>query len=641
MITTRSGPLVDTDRLPCALLVVRMDGKIVSVNRGALASIGADAGDLEGAHIDRLLTAGGRVLYHSYLVPLLRLHGRVDEFALTLKRQDGGTMDMLMYASASETGDGPLVDIVMVPMRERRRVEQELLRIKRTADHAPGVLFQHVQRPDGSGHLPFVSGSVRALYGVTPEALKTDDAAFFDRVHPEDLAPLRAGQREAAARLGPWTQRFRVRAAGDGFTWHEVHATPRPRSDGGLTWHGYIADVTQRHAMEQAARQLESAERASRTKSEFLARVSHELRTPLNAIIGFARLLATDGADNLRDDQRRRLAIVESSGRSLLSLINDVLDISRIEADRLDVHLGARPLDPVLSRSLQLVEPLMEPAGLTLHVEAVEPLTVVADELRLEQVLVNLLTNAVKYNRPGGEVRLRVSRDGDDVRIDIGDDGPGLSPEQQAQLFQPFNRLGAERTGTEGSGLGLVIVHRLVGLMNGRIGLDSAPGRGSTFSVWLPAGDTVLGELSAPLPLRPRDQGGARAGAVARRRVLYVEDNEVNALLMESVLGMRDDVELRIAPDAASALEMVRTFEPELLLLDMQLPDMPGTELLAALRRLPGLGAVRAIAVSADAMADGIERARAAGFADYWTKPLDIDEVMRQFDALFAPGAAP
>ena len=273
--------------------------------------------------------------------------------------------------------------------------------------------------------------------------------------------------------------------------------------------------------------------------------------------------------------------------------------------------------------------------GVELQLHCEESLVVRADAARLSQILANLLSNAVKYNRPHGRVDVQARREGDELRIDVCDTGLGMNEEQRAQLFQPFNRLGAERTHTEGTGLGLVITRDLIGLMGGRLQVDSEPGRGTRMSVLLPPGAAAT--RSSPV-LSPMPEAAMRpVGRMAR--VLYVEDNAVNALLVEAMLQPLPDVSLRVAEDGAAALVSVRTEQPDLLLLDMNLPDIDGCALLADLRGVGGLDSVPAVAVSADAMPAQIERARRAGFHAYWTKPLDVSQVQRDVQRLLS-GAA-
>jgi PAS domain S-box-containing protein len=394
----------------------------------------------------------------------------------------------------------------------------------------------------------------------------------------------------------------------------------------GLNW-----DVTQRRRAEAALRDMEAAERASRAKSEFLARMSHELRTPLNAMLGFAQLLEQDGAERLDAQQRGRIERIRSAGAHLLSLIEDVLDLAAVEADSLPVELQPTPLDEVVDEVRQWVAPGAAERALTLQVQASGG-QVRADPRRLRQVLSNLMTNAIKYNRQGGQVWVaarRTTADGGDGApgwaLSVRDNGRGLSVDQQSHLFEPFNRLGAERDGIEGRGIGLATAQHLVRRMGGQLQVRSRLGEGSEFVVWLPepAAAGAAAEASADTPA---------PAATVPLSVLYVEDNPVNALVVQELVAMRPNVVLWIAADGASGVALALRHRPDLVLVDMQLPDIDGVEVLRRLRE-QGLPA-RLVALSANAMPDAVAGARALGFDDYWTKPIDLKQFLHGLDWL-------
>ena len=446
---------------------------------------------------------------------------------------------------------------------------------------------------------------------------------------------------------------MRVHGRDGSIVWHDWSATPRRLASGVTLWHGHAADVTQRRLMADALAERQAAEQASRAKSEFLARVSHELRTPLNAILGFAHLLLTQHADNLRDDQRHRLGVVHSSGQGLLGLINELLDITSIEIGQLSLRLQALPLAGVVARALQGVASQAQLAGVRLRGPATVTGLVLADERRLQQVLLNLFGNAIKFSPRGSRVTLGVAvvarpagvegLDADTVCLTVTDSGPGLSDEQQRHLFEPFNRLGAERSGIEGTGLGLVISRQLAVLMKGAIGLRSEPGLGCVFELRLPG--VAAGPPPPPLPPPPPPlpEGSTAASgsrSPTRGRVLYVEDNPVNVLLMEAIIGLRPGVQLQVAGSVAQGLAAALANPPDLLLLDMQLPDGDGVSLLQALRAPPHSSNVPAVVVSAAARASDLARAREVGFAAYWTKPVVVDDVLAGLDRLLSSGQA-
>ncbi|OYV02222.1 MAG: hypothetical protein CFE45_01310 [Burkholderiales bacterium PBB5] len=656
--------LPQADTLPCGVMAIDGHGRLLAVNQRLGQLLGQAPAALVGGSIDQVLAPAGRVLFQSYLLPLLRLHGHVQEFSLTLRAADGGPVEVLLYASTAEHAAGQGCDIVVVPIRQRRQLEQEMLRVKRAADESPDMIFQLLCGPQDERHFPYVSEAVRRLYGSTPQQALASADAVFDRVLAADRPAIDQALADGARHNRPWRGSYRVHTAAGGVAWHEASATPRTLAGGMTLWHGHVADVTQRRQVEQVLAEKAAAERASQAKSAFLARVSHELRTPLNGLLGFAQLLATQQADNLRDDQHARLAIVRQAGAGLLQLVNDVLDITSIEMGQLRLQPVPVDLAALLGQALPLVAAAASAAGVTLQpvAQAAEPLWAMADPLRLQQVLANLLSNAVKYNRPGGRVQVRLATGvPGTVAIEVCDTGIGMDPAQLAALFQPFNRLGAERSRVEGIGLGLAISQHLVQLMGGQITVTSTPGQGSCLQVALPqalaepglalaepglaaAAPVAVPTTTAP-PVAPAaaeaDSPPHRPPPPTRGRVLYVEDNPVNVALMEAIIGMRPGVDLRVAEDGAGGLAAALAQPPDLLLIDMHLPDTDGAQLLQALRGHAPLAGVPAVAVSANAAADDLQRAQLAGFVDYWTKPVDIERLLSALDKLLAPPCLP
>jgi len=463
---------------------------------------------------------------------------------------------------------------------------------------------------------------------------------WLQTVHADDRDAARAGLQHALDTSGTLEARYRITRPDGGVATLEITARGRYDTHGvavGLV--GTCRDVTAQLAVERLQRDKESAERANRAKSEFLSRVSHELRTPLNGILGFAQLMSLDRRSALAPDQQRRLDSVVRAGRHLLGLINDVLDVTRIESEDFSLRPVCVDVWGAVDGCLALIQPLAQEAGVGLPAPAAASRNscwVHADPRALEQVLMNLLSNAIKYNRRGGAVEIEIGATpagpAGVVHIAIRDEGLGMTEEQQASLFQPFNRLGAEHTRTEGSGLGLVISQRLVDAMGGRLHVHSRPSAGSTFSVELPAGSGA--GAAAPPPAQAHDL--ATAARTGPREVLYIEDEPLNMVLMEEVFRTRPEWTLLVADDGATGMRIARESRPDLVLIDMNLPDMNGLALIRLLRADPRTRALRCIALSADAMREQIEAALAAGFDDYWTKPIDVQRVLRDLAQLLA-----
>jgi signal transduction histidine kinase len=378
--------------------------------------------------------------------------------------------------------------------------------------------------------------------------------------------------------------------------------------------------VAERTAELEAARL--AAEAANQSKSAFLARMSHDLRTPLNAILGFSQLLTLDPALSDAAGAQRQAGLIHDAGKHLLSMVDEVLDVARIESGNLRLSLATVDACRLVQESVQLVDPLAARHGVTLRRQPGEGACLVhADHTRLRQVLVNLLTNAVKYNRPGGRVDVSLGDEADGVRISVSDTGRGMTAAQMAALFQPFNRLGAEASGVEGTGLGLVIARQLVDAMQGRLNVSSEPGVGSTFTITLPLAKAMqLRERESPAPGLPTP----RLIPGAPRRVLYVEDNPVNQMLMREVLRRQPGVELEIDSDGPAALERALRWRPQLVLLDLDLPGMSGYEVLRRLRGDPVTADIPCVVVSAFAHGPEIQQALDQGCVAYLTKPFEV-----------------
>ncbi len=395
-----------------------------------------------------------------------------------------------------------------------------------------------------------------------------------------------------------------------------------------------VEDIGERQRTQEALGTARAAERASKAKTEFLSRMSHELRTPLNAMLGFAQLLRVDPRFPLNESQRQKVEHIERAGAHLLAMMTDVLDLSRIEAGSLPMSIEALAVTRVMEEAVSMISHQAAAAQLTLsHTLPEDGLFVRADQVRLRQVLVNLLSNAIKYNRAGGRVMIEAMALHNEVLITVTDTGHGMAPEQVQHLFEPFNRLGAERTAVEGTGIGLVIVKRLLDLMSGRIEVSSTPGVGSSFRVWLP--------LSRPpaLASEPPDKfvrsgfGGFDEIGLHNRTVLYAEDNVINIELLRQIMRMRPQWHLEVAHSGQQAIAMAQSCLPDLLLLDMHLGDMSGLDVSDALAMHPATALIPRIALSADAMPDQISEARERGFVDYLTKPLDVARFLKLLDS--------
>jgi PAS domain S-box-containing protein len=429
---------------------------------------------------------------------------------------------------------------------------------------------------------------------------------------------------------------------------------------GGKSYHyAFGTDMTSLYRAKAAVDEARAeAERANRAKSQFLAQMSHELRTPLNAILGFAQLLDTDTRLRLASHHRSHLHEIQRGGEHLLSLINEVLELGRIESGQLMLDLTPVELPALLAECLSLMRALAQSRQVLLRpLPACDgpALRVLADRLRLKQVLLNLLGNAIKYNRVGGGVEVEWRDEGESLRISVRDSGPGIAAADQARVFEPFERLGTQGD-VEGTGIGLTLSQRFMQAMGGEIGVESRLGSGSTF--WLrlpharglpeplaePGADEEVGYGSIDLPGAVDSGLGPSAQDGTRPTVLYIEDNPVNLLLMEAMLARVPEVQALCVMSPLDGLKLAQRALPELVLLDLQMPEMDGFEVLRRLRDQPATAGIPVYAVSANAQPLDVERAREAGFDGYLTKPVDLAKlsavvrgVLRRQAALASP----
>ncbi|HSH89943.1 MAG TPA: ATP-binding protein [Ramlibacter sp.] len=376
---------------------------------------------------------------------------------------------------------------------------------------------------------------------------------------------------------------------------------------------------------------MAAADKANRAKSEFLSSMSHELRTPLNAVLGFAQLLET-GSPAPTPTQKRNIEQILKAGWYLLELINEVLDLALIESGKLTLSNETISLNEVMTECRAMIEPQARTRGIGMTFPLFDiPRYIVADRTRVKQVLINLLYNAIKYNRPQGSVAVQVSAAMPGViRINVRDTGIGLAPEQLTQLFQPFNRLGKEASAEEGTGIGLVVTKRLVDLMGGTIGVESTLGEGSVF--WIQFKAAGAPQFSAPLESFIASPQSAVPHGTPQSTLLYVEDNPANLELVGQLVARRTDLRMLSAPDGKTGIEYARACRPAVILMDINLPGVSGIEAMKILRADPATAHIPIIALSANAVPRDIEKALEAGFFNYITKPIVVSEFMDALD---------
>jgi len=551
-------------------------------------------------------------------------------------RKDGSERWMIMRADLDRDTAGPrrVLGVAMDVTAHHRALDA-----LREASERAAFVTRHAgigtweSDVDGCGRW---NAQMFHLRGLVPRDRAPSRAEWMALVHPDDVPLVLEGLPDAQSATLPMAYQFRVRLPDGSYRWLASRSAAvlddagRPVRRVGVNW-----DITESKNAEVTREQAALAEREIQAKSQFLSRMSHELRTPLNAVLGFTQLLQIEARQSAQSAQLAKLEHIRAAGDHLLSLINDVLDLSGLDAG--EIRLAMQPVDlaQLVRQSLPLLQSLASQHHVELETGRAEGIAR-ADPTRLRQVLINLLSNAIKYNRVGGTVRVESHSAGGEATLSVRDTGRGLSSEQVASLFEPFNRFGVESEGIEGTGIGLTIVKSLVDGMGGRIEVQSSPGRGTVFAVTLPAAttgepfdDDTTGAGTVP------DLLGAMAPLERSGTILYIEDNAVNVLLVQELVKTFGGVAIVAEPTGAAGVERALALRPDLVLIDLQLPDFDGYEVLRRLRADARTRAIPCIALSANAMREDIERGLASGFADYWTKPIDFAVFIAALNRLF------
>jgi PAS domain S-box-containing protein len=521
---------------------------------------------------------------------------------------------------------------------ERQRATSALRdsqqRLRNILDHTPiGVAYT-----DTTGRIREANPKLRQMLGT--EGPRVAATFIADLIHPDDRhAEAEARQRLLAGDVPMSRSRLRYLTVDGRTLWAQVGVSVLRDSNGiakRMVW--VVEDITEHLALEESKRAREGAEAANRAKSEFLSRMSHELRTPLNAMLGFSQLLELDRRQPLAPHQSEWTTQIRQAGWHLLHMINDTLDLARIESGHIEVDTRPLDLGELVAEVVALLARNAEERGIGIDVRLFEGASAVrGDRTRVKQVLTNLLSNAIKYNVDGGRVLISSHATARDmVALEISDTGEGMDATQLAQLFQPFNRLGRESGPVEGTGIGLVISLRLAELMGGTLRARSNRGGGSTFTLELPR------VVAPPQPLPDGDDDDLPDATYHQRIVHYIEDNETNAEVMRGIMALRPQVKLEVSALGLDGLAAIRQSRPSLILLDMHLPDIDGLELLRHLQSDPGTSDIPVIVVSADANGARIDEAIAAGATHYLTKPVNVaqflaalDEMLEQLDTMF------
>jgi len=590
---------------------------------------------------------------------ILHGHGTNDEarakIRRALKRWKPVVVDLVNYKKdgtpfwvelsitpvADETGWFTHWVSIQRDITERRQTTERLreseARYQRIAAKVPGMVYQFVMEPDTSFHFPFVSEGCREVFCLEPEQVMGDASLIVNLVHPEDAIGFLESVMASAETSEAWEWQGRIVLPSGEMKWIRGSSRPTREPEGQIVWDGILFDVSEtikgveqlQNAKIEAETARVEAERANAAKSEFLSRMSHELRTPLNAILGFGQLLEMAP---LGDEDSQSAGQIVKAGRHLLELINEVLDIARIESGQ--VSLSPEPLDAgeVALEALDLVRPLAAARGLELCIEGAAPgeVGLVADRQRLKQILLNLLSNAVKYNRAGGSICLFLEEHDESVRVGVSDTGLGIAPDDIERLWTPFDRLGAENTDIEGTGVGLAVSQHLAKAMGAKLQVESVVGQGSRFWLDLPRAtlyDGVLGVIPLPdsVPIES-----------TKLVLLYIEDNPSNLQLVQRLLAHRPEIRLLSAMNGTLGCELAHSHCPDLILLDMHLPDLRGDDVLARLKGHHATSSIPVVVLSADVTPGRIRRTLEAGAHSFLPKPLEVAHFLACLDEIVA-----
>ncbi len=561
--------------------------------------------------------------------------GTVETREWTWVRKDGSTFPILLSVSAIKQLTGEIEGFLGVArdITEVKKAQQDLSHSEEMLNRAQSLAKVGSWEFDLRTHELTWSREHYRIFELTELPSAQLYAAYRSKIHPDDIAELDRVVQIATEKGTGFIYQHRVmcndgkikQVVGIGEVIKDADGKP-------AILRGTVQDVSHERAVQQQIIEARNAaEAANMAKSEFLSRMSHELRTPLNAIVGFGRLL-TDGAKLTANLRNEYLNYINHAGMHLLQLINEILDLSAVESGAIAYNLADFPASQLIGEVIALVKPIVTEKQQ--RIDARNSVFVLrADFFRLKQVLLNLVSNALKYSEPGSAVSIGCEQvDAGFVRISVTDQGHGIPAEKQSQLFKPFNRLGAAPD-LEGTGIGLTIARKLMEHMGGKIGFRNNETAGATFWMDVPAGNSAAASAFTAVKKQAANSGNAQGPARALR-ILLVEDNPVNVALMEAYFSDYKHYDLDISETGAEAIGKLDKNAYDVALLDINLPDMSGHDILRFMRQSERLKSIPAFALSADAMVDQIEKGLAAGFDQYFTKPIDFGALVSAIDEI-------
>jgi PAS domain S-box-containing protein len=630
----RDAKLIDAkyrdllESTPDGIVIANSTGRIVLANSQAEKLFAYSPGELRGQLIEVLLPKrlrGSHVGHRTSFFGQPRTRTMGVGLELYGVRKDDLEFPVEISLSPIQTEEGVLVMSAIRDITERKKAEQKFRGLLESAPDAIVIVNRQ-------GEIVLVNSQTEKLFAYPRHELLGKKI--------EILIPRRFGEKHPAFRTGFFVEP-RPRSMGAGLELYgmrrdgtefpvEISLSPLDTEDGMLV-SSAIRDITERKQIERALHEKKvELENANLAKDRFLASMSHELRTPLNAILGFSQLLVNDSLPSTATQKREFTLSILKAGQHLLALINEILDLAKIESGTITLSMEPVALSRVIQESQEMTESFGAQRGIRMIFPQNTTLHVHADRTRLKQIVLNLITNAIKYNREMGMVIVECTHtDSGHVRLSVRDTGSGLSQDQLVSLFEPFNRLGQEFGEQEGTGIGLVVTKRLVELMGGQIGVTSTVGIGSIF--WIELSPAV--PLHSPLaPVAP-PAAKLRRARTSPSTVLYIEDNPANLVLVEEIVRFHTDLKLISAPDGPQGIALAREHLPQLILMDMNLPGISGAEAQKILRDDPETAGIPVIALTANAMPRDVQAGLAAGFFRYITKPIDIEELIEAINA--------
>jgi len=559
-----------------------------------------------------------------------------DNYELTYLRKNGTRLPVILSVTALRDAAEKIIGYLLIGTDNSARLDvEDRLRWTEESFHlmVESVTDYAIVMLDPQGRVMSWNSGAQRIKGYSAEEIVGQSfTRFYSSKDAERGAPTR--DLEAARTRGRFEDEgWRMRRDGSTF-WANIVLTAVLDHVGNLRGFAQLTrDLTgRRQADDEIAKAKAVAEKTSLASVEFLSGMSHELRTSLNAILGFAQLMESEQQPPPTPSQKESVAKIVQAGWYLMELINEVMDLAMIESGRLSWSLEPMSLADVMHECQAAIEPQAQKSGIRMTLPEIDGQCFIkADRTRVKQVLTNLLSNAIKYNRPGGSVVVECTVSAPQrVRISVTDTGAGMQPDQLAQLFRPFSRVGQETSAAAGAGIGLVVTKRLVELMGGAIGVRSHVGKGSVF--WIELVTAAAPRLTAGDEARIPLTGPVIRPGAAPRTLLYVEDNPANLQLVEQIIARRPDMRLLSARNGPLGIALARSARPDVILMDINLPGMSGIKAMQMLRAETVTAHIPVVALSANAIPRDIERGLEAGFFRYLTKPIKVAEFMDTLD---------